>query len=93
MILITVLSDTILAARGRLQPVVIPTKVVRCPYCVLGDEFRPMVAHPDGSFVCTKCGHVVRPDDLTRICPCRKCLDLNLQWVHVVAPFHVRGRK
>jgi hypothetical protein len=23
-------------------------KVVRCPYCVLGNNFMEMVAHPDG---------------------------------------------
>jgi hypothetical protein len=24
--------------------------VVRCPYCVFGEEFRPMIAHLDGRF-------------------------------------------
>lgn len=53
------------------------TKVVRCPYCVLDDEFRPMVAHLDGRFVCNKCGHVTRPDDPNFKCSCAHCRNLN----------------
>ena len=26
-------------------------RVVRCPYCVVGNEFRPMIALADGAFV------------------------------------------
>ena len=51
-------------------------KVVRCPYCVLGDEFRSMVAHLDGRFICNKCGHMARPADSEFKCSCPKCLDL-----------------
>jgi len=29
--------------------------VVRCPYCLSDDEFRPMVAVGDGRFACGKC--------------------------------------
>ena len=32
-------------------------RAVRCPYCVLGFEFRRMVAHVDGRHICNKCGH------------------------------------
>jgi hypothetical protein len=35
-------------------------KVVRCPYCVLGDNFMEMVPHLDGRMICRKCGHVVK---------------------------------
>ena len=31
--------------------------IVRCPYCIFGPEFRPMVAHVDGRYICNKCGH------------------------------------
>lgn len=36
-------------------------KTVRCPYCVLGIEFRPMIGHVDGRFICDKCGHTTVP--------------------------------
>jgi len=35
--------------------------IVRCPYCVSGLEFHPMVAHVDGRYICCKCGHTARP--------------------------------
>jgi ribosomal protein S27AE len=50
--------------------------VVRCPYCVLGDEFRPMAAHSNGRFVCNKCGHLAIPSDDHFECVCWKCLEL-----------------
>jgi len=33
------------------------SEIVRCPYCVQGLEFRPMVAHVDGRYICRNCGH------------------------------------
>jgi hypothetical protein len=30
--------------------------IIRCPYCVLGFEFRPMIAHVDGGYICNRCG-------------------------------------
>jgi hypothetical protein len=50
--------------------------VVRCPYCVLGDEFRPMAGAGSGRFVCAKCGHLAVPDDQNFACHCRKCDEL-----------------
>ena len=50
--------------------------MVRCPYCVLGDVFRPMVAHPDGRFICAQCGHLANPYEANFECSCPKCLDL-----------------
>lgn len=49
---------------------------VRCPYCVLGLEFRPMVAHVDGRYICNRCGHTTRPCDATYDCHCTRCVKL-----------------
>ena len=49
---------------------------VRCPYCVLGLEFRPMVAHVDGRYICNKCGHTTHPSEGKYECPCSKCRKL-----------------
>jgi hypothetical protein len=51
--------------------------VIRCPYCALGWDFRPLTPHQDGRFVCEKCGHTVRPGEIAYLCTCRKCLRLN----------------
>ena len=51
--------------------------VVRCPYCVSGDEFRPMSAQSLGRYVCGKCGHLAMPADHNFKCRCRKCAELN----------------
>jgi DNA-directed RNA polymerase subunit RPC12/RpoP len=50
--------------------------VVRCPYCVLGEEFRPMVAHLDGRFICSKCGHLANPFNKDFKCSCPECSNL-----------------
>jgi hypothetical protein len=50
--------------------------VVRCPYCVLSSEFRPMVAHVDGRFICNKCGHITRAGDTNYKCNCPNCQNL-----------------
>jgi hypothetical protein len=47
-------------------------KVERCPYCVLGDDFRLMVQRP-GWLICENCGHIVIPDDPDFRCSCRNC--------------------
>lgn len=53
------------------------SKVVRCPYCVLGVQFRPMEARLDGRFVCEKCGHVSFPERTSFQCSCYRCGELN----------------
>jgi len=53
-----------------------PVTVVRCPFCVWGDEFRPMVSVSGDRFVCGKCGHVAIPSDKKFECPCWKCAEL-----------------
>jgi hypothetical protein len=35
-------------------------QIVRCPYCILGDDFRPMLPKPGGWFICQKCGELRR---------------------------------
>jgi hypothetical protein len=50
--------------------------VVRCPYCVLDDEFRAMIVRPGGRCVCDKCGHSAVPSDKEFTCSCRKCFEL-----------------
>jgi ribosomal protein S27AE len=49
---------------------------VLCPYCVSGPEFRPMVAHVDGRYICDKCGHTAYPRNAKYKCRCPKCLEL-----------------
>ena len=49
---------------------------IRCPFCVLGNEFRPMVCHVDGTFLCNRCGHTTRPKDENYSCGCYKCAEL-----------------
>jgi hypothetical protein len=50
---------------------------VRCPYCTAGSDFRPMIAHKDGRFVCRDCAHTVCPGVLDYTCTCRPCLRLS----------------
>jgi rubrerythrin len=51
-------------------------QVVRCPYCLLADQFRPMLQRPDW-FICEQCGHVLLPDDPDFRCACSTCMELN----------------
>ena len=51
-------------------------QVVRCPYCVLGDQFRPLMPKPGGFFICPTCGHKVKPGDPDFKCLCQKCGEL-----------------
>ena len=50
------------------------TLTLRCTHCVVGIEFRPMLAHKDGRFVCRDCAHTVRPGVPEYRCTCRPCL-------------------
>jgi hypothetical protein len=52
------------------------TLVILCPHCVLGIEFRPMIAYKDGRFVCRDCAHTVRPGIPDYTCTCRPCLKI-----------------
>jgi ribosomal protein S27AE len=48
---------------------------VLCPYCVSGFEFRLMVAHVDGRYICDRCGHTAYPGNTKYNCRCTKCLE------------------
>jgi hypothetical protein len=50
------------------------TLVIRCSHCIVGTEFRPMIAYKDGRFVCRDCAHTVRPGVPEYKCTCRPCL-------------------
>jgi len=55
----------------------ITEKIERCPYCLVGDEFRLMIQRSEGWFMCTKCGHTAMPDQAEFKCFCKKCGELN----------------
>ncbi len=46
---------------------------IRCPHCIVGIDFRVMIAHKDGRFVCRDCAHTVRPGVPDCRCTCRPC--------------------
>lgn len=48
--------------------------VVRCPYCVQGKEFRPMLRQLGKKrFVCVGCGHTAVPGPIHSTCHCPRC--------------------
>jgi len=62
-------------------------EMVRCPYCVMDSEFRPMLRRsalgqstPRRSkgkwFVCVSCGHTATPDDPYAKCSCPRCREM-----------------
>ena len=52
-------------------------EIPRCPYCVFGGEFRPLLPRPGGWFICQKCLHMARPEQPDFRCFCLKCGKLN----------------
>ena len=65
-----------------------PQEIVRCPYCVLGSEFRPMFCSTSRTtlrtasrrpkkFFCVSCGHTASPDALYSQCACPKCQEMD----------------
>lgn len=50
---------------------------VRCPYCAAGLEFKLMVGHLDGRFICAQCGHLAFPGHPSFTCSCPRCEALN----------------
>jgi hypothetical protein len=52
-------------------------EIVRCPYCVQGGCFRPMLQRSEYSFVCLGCGHTTIPDDPQAKCSCVRCYEVN----------------
>jgi hypothetical protein len=51
--------------------------IVRCPFCVQDDHFKPMKYQGESFFVCAKCGHRARPLDASYSCFCLKCQELS----------------
>ncbi len=63
--------------QGRTTPTLTDTALtIRCPYCMVGIEFRSMIAHKDGRFVCRDCAHTVLPGEPDHGCICRTCVRL-----------------
>ncbi len=52
-------------------------RILRCPYCVLENDFRPMLRKREGWFICSKCGHRANPGLAHFTCCCKKCEELN----------------
>jgi hypothetical protein len=53
-------------------------EILRCPYCVFGDHFRPMSEKLKGWFLCTTCGHTANPGMAHYRCHCKKCHEMYL---------------
>ena len=51
-------------------------RVIRCPYRVVGNVFRPMIALTDGTLVCAKCRHLEIPGNEGSECHCSRCVEL-----------------
>ena len=57
---------------NKAEKVTMAEQIVRCPYCLLGDQFRPLLERPAWS-ICENCGHSMIPDDPDFKCSCRNC--------------------
>ena len=53
------------------------SEIVRCPYCVQGGCFRPMLLRPTGWYLCLGCGHSTVPNDPYARCACERCQAMN----------------
>src|SRR6266567_836658 len=51
-------------------------KKPRCPYCILGTEFKAMHVLENGRQICEHCGHIVFPTEQAFWCPCQKCVEV-----------------
>jgi hypothetical protein len=49
------------------------SRSIRCPYCRIGDEFRPMLNRVEGWLRCESCGHDAMPLDPEFRCACSNC--------------------
>ena len=52
-------------------------KKPRCPYCILGAEFRVMRVLGNGRQICEHCGHIIFPQDRAFRCPCQECVEVH----------------
>jgi hypothetical protein len=54
-----------------------PSKVIRCPYCADGADFRPMARQVGGdAYMCGSCGHLSMPGSAAYHCVCQNCSKL-----------------
>ena len=47
--------------------------IIRCPYCKVESEFRPLTERIEGWFRCESGGHNAMPSDSEFKCACSKC--------------------
>jgi hypothetical protein len=47
--------------------------ILRCAYCRLGNEFRPLIIRAEGWLQCESCGHNAMPLDPAFKCKCASC--------------------
>jgi hypothetical protein len=52
-------------------------KEPRCPYWILGAEFRVMRVLENGRQICEHCGHIIFHQDRAFWCPCQKCVEVH----------------
>jgi hypothetical protein len=50
--------------------------IERCPYCVVGENFRPLSQESAGWFVCVSCNHRAAPEKSNFRCFCLNCKKL-----------------
>ena len=69
--------------------------VVRCPYCVLENEFRAMLPMTRGKFGCASCGHLAVPGDTGFQCLCVRCAPMSvlIKRLHALDAEHAHPRK
>jgi len=53
--------------------------ILRCAYCMLGNEFRPMIIRAEGWSQCESCGHNAMPLDPGFRCTCANCRHTSLE--------------
>lgn len=54
-----------------------PSKVIRCPYCADGADFRLMARQVGGdAYLCGACGHLGMPGSPSYQCFCKNCSKL-----------------
>jgi DNA-directed RNA polymerase subunit RPC12/RpoP len=61
------------------------TDHLRCPYCVVGNEFN-LMRSVNGQFLCGKCGHTIAFLQRDYSCGCGKCQAmraLTSEWARV----------
>jgi DNA-directed RNA polymerase subunit RPC12/RpoP len=52
-------------------------EIVRCPYCILGNDFRLMLPRSGGWFVCLTCIQIAVSEKPEFKCFCQNCGELN----------------